>query len=80
MHRIKASHELEQPDQDCYFRSDVVKWKEMNGTAHFSAFLVDIRPYAQSLVQILFYKKEIIDILIKHLSISDTLAYEPLLS
>lgn len=78
-HKIKRDENAALQTTDCFFREAIKKWKEMNGTRHFSLFLVDIRPFAQSLPQLLHHKSQVVDVLLKHLSVVDTGAYEPLL-
>jgi U3 small nucleolar RNA-associated protein 20 len=76
VHVVKKDHF---ETDECYFKDSIKKWKELNGTSHFSAFLKDIRPFAQSLPQVLYHKQSVVSTLIHHLSVNDTLAYEPLL-
>jgi U3 small nucleolar RNA-associated protein 20 len=54
-------------------------WKELNCTTHFAQFCYAVQPKTASLAQILHFKTELVDILCEHLTITDSLALEPLL-
>ncbi|OUM64552.1 hypothetical protein PIROE2DRAFT_42433, partial [Piromyces sp. E2] len=56
------------------------QWKELNCTKDFSNFVYEVQQYTKSLPMILFHKDIIANILIKHILVKDTQAYEPLLS
>jgi hypothetical protein len=78
VHRVRKEHE-EGETLDCYFKDGIQKWKELNGTLHFSRFLRDIRPFAQSLTSILYHKDHLIETLTSHLQVPESGALEPLL-
>ncbi|KAI9002646.1 armadillo-type protein [Gaertneriomyces semiglobifer] len=78
VHRITRQDEPEE-EQFSYFKDGIDKWTELNCTAHFSLFLRDVKPYSQSLVQVLYHKAKIVPILIEHFATPGSLAYEPLL-
>lgn len=76
---IDVSHVIKKSklEEDYYFKQGLIKWKELNASTDFKEFLKEIAPY-QSLVQLVHHKKEIVDILIKHLDKGQSLAIEPL--
>ncbi|KAJ3068143.1 U3 snoRNP protein [Podochytrium sp. JEL0797] len=66
---------------ECFFVDGIAHWAELNMTAEFSAFRRDVYHKAQSLEQILYHQKEIVDLLVLHLEKdSSTGAAEPLLN
>lgn len=65
--------------QGSYWGEALAKWKELNCTAHFSAFYGDVADKSRSLTQLLHHKHDIFDILVSHLKIKDSLALEPIL-
>jgi len=67
-------------DNDSYFHQTLLSWKELNLTQHYTNFLTHVRKYHSSLPEIIVHKEKIIDILLYHLSIQNSLALKPLLS
>ncbi|KAF2069308.1 hypothetical protein CYY_009373 [Polysphondylium violaceum] len=67
-------------DNDSYFHQTLCSWKELNLTQHYTNFLTHVRKYHASLPEIIVHKEKIIDILLYHLSIQNSLALKPLLS
>jgi len=67
-------------DAETFFQESIIQWKELNCTKDFSNFVYEIQQYTKSLPMILFHKEIIANILIKHILVKDTQAYEPLLS
>ena len=77
---IDVSHVIKKSklQEEFYFKQGLIKWKELNASTDFKDFLKEINNY-QSLVQLIHHQKEIVDILLKHLGKSGSLAVEPLL-
>jgi U3 small nucleolar RNA-associated protein 20 len=77
---IDVSHVIRKSklEEDFYFKQGLIKWKDLNASNDFKSFLKDINNYV-SLVQLVHHQKEIVDILLKHLRKSGSLAIEPLL-
>ena len=80
MHRIGSTVPVEPNEGDSYFREALQQWMDLNCTTHFSDFVQDVRGLVQTFPLVLFHKDKIVDILVRHLSVDDTLAYEPLIS
>jgi U3 small nucleolar RNA-associated protein 20 len=77
---IDVSHVIKKSklEEDFYFKQGLIKWKDLNASTDFKDFLKEINNYV-SLVQLVHHQKEIVDILLKHLRKSGSLAIEPLL-
>ncbi|ORX41456.1 hypothetical protein BCR36DRAFT_339402 [Piromyces finnis] len=67
-------------DAETFFQESIIQWRELNCTKDFSNFVFEVQKYTKSLPMILFHKDAIANILLKHILIKDTQAYEPLLS
>ena len=63
-----------------YFQTGLSHWKDLNLSENFTAFVREVEPLCDSLVQILHYHQKIVDILCKYMEIRDALSLEPLLS
>ncbi|PRP86793.1 UTP20, small subunit (SSU) processome component [Planoprotostelium fungivorum] len=63
-----------------YFRESLHQWTDLNLTRDFLNFSTEVYPISNSLAQILYHKKDIHGILIKHLQVPDSLALAPLLN
>ncbi|EDO33281.1 predicted protein, partial [Nematostella vectensis] len=82
--RLDISHRVEKrtesPDETetfCY--ESLLKWRELNCTLHFQQAARELQPLVQTLAQLVHHETQVIEILKKHLQISDSLALEPLL-
>ncbi|KAJ3050202.1 U3 snoRNP protein [Rhizophlyctis rosea] len=78
VHRISRV-DGDSEDTESHFKQSLENWTELNCTIQFTRFVRSVRPYAQSLVQILYHKTEIVTLLASHLEEAGNLAYEPLL-
>ncbi|TPX60594.1 hypothetical protein PhCBS80983_g01757 [Powellomyces hirtus] len=78
-HRIVRQHEQTEGEDGSFFIEGLDRWQELNCTGHFTLFLRDVRPFASSLVQILYHKDVIVETILKHLLVPSSLALEPLL-
>ncbi|KAJ1974184.1 U3 snoRNP protein, partial [Dimargaris xerosporica] len=71
---------LDEPDvQGSYFQEALQSWKELNCTTHFTHFTRAVRPFCSSLPQLLFHKKEVVDLLVRYIADADQLSIAPLL-
>ncbi|XP_048578586.1 small subunit processome component 20 homolog isoform X2 [Nematostella vectensis] len=82
--RLDISHRVEKrtesPDETETFCYDsLLKWRELNCTLHFQQAARELQPLVQTLAQLVHHETQVIEILKKHLQISDSLALEPLL-
>ncbi|ORZ39335.1 armadillo-type protein [Catenaria anguillulae PL171] len=65
---------------DSAFVASLAQWRELNGTAQFSAFAREVAPLAHSLAMVLYRKQQIVDAIVEHLAVDSANAYEPILS
>ena len=66
-------------ESDSFFHQDLLQWQELNCTSHFTQFVAAVSPFVQSLAQVLFHKGKIVELLLEHLRVKDSLALRPLL-
>ncbi|KAI9139232.1 armadillo-type protein [Paraphysoderma sedebokerense] len=78
-HRIGEVQEVPE-DADSFFKQSLDSWRELNLTVHFTEFSKEIDPFVQSLPLILYHKDTIVNILIKHIKVEESMAYEPILN
>ncbi|KAF9352647.1 U3 snoRNP protein [Mortierella sp. AD094] len=62
-----------------FFNDALEEWKELNLSAPFVRFGLDVKNYCQTLPQLLYHKEQVVDLLIKNLNEGNTLALEPIL-
>ncbi|KAI0148214.1 armadillo-type protein [Hypoxylon sp. NC0597] len=62
-----------------YFRNGMEKWADINISKDFTSFRRDVRPYCDSLPQILHFQDKIMELLAKYISAHDKESLEPLL-
>ncbi|KAI0378004.1 armadillo-type protein [Hypomontagnella monticulosa] len=62
-----------------YFRNGMEKWADVNISKGFTSFRRDVRPYCDSLPQILHFEDIIMELLAKYISAHDQESLEPLL-
>ncbi|RDA89272.1 hypothetical protein CP532_0553 [Ophiocordyceps camponoti-leonardi (nom. inval.)] len=75
-------HDLETEDlstSTSYFLNGLQKWSELNLSKAFCAFKQEVLPLSQSLPQILHFEDDIMQLLVKYISLHDREALEPLL-
>ncbi|KNC97022.1 uncharacterized protein SPPG_07836 [Spizellomyces punctatus DAOM BR117] len=77
-HRVRQHGPIEDEDGS-FFKDALDRWVEVNCTGHFTSFVRDVRPLSMSLVQILYHKDAMMTLIMRHLQIFDSLAYEPIL-
>ncbi|KAI4259579.1 MAG: hypothetical protein LQ352_000647, partial [Teloschistes flavicans] len=63
-----------------YFKTDLDRWKDLNLSDNFIAFLHQVSPLCNTLPQVLHYQKDIADILAEHIKKGDSWSLEALLS
>ena len=79
VHRQDVNHD-DLSATTSYFQTGLSHWKDLNLSENFTAFVREVEPLCDSLVQILHYHQKITDILCKHMEMRDALSLEPLLS
>ncbi|KAI8602190.1 armadillo-type protein, partial [Dissophora ornata] len=62
-----------------FFNDSLEEWKELNLSAPFVRFALEVRNYCQTLPQLLYHKQQVVDLLIKNLNEGNALALEPIL-
>ncbi|KAF9948490.1 U3 snoRNP protein [Mortierella alpina] len=62
-----------------FFNDALEEWKELNLSAPFVRFGLDVKNYCQTLPQLLYHKDQIVELLIKNLNDGNVLALEPIL-
>jgi U3 small nucleolar RNA-associated protein 20 len=70
---------IESEETQTYFQLRLDSWRDRNLTLDFKDFVSEIQPYIGSLPLILLNKETIVNVLIKHLKVPESLALEPLL-
>ncbi|KAH9996119.1 armadillo-type protein [Xylariaceae sp. FL0662B] len=75
-------HDLETEDLQSttsYFRNGIEKWADLNISKSFTWFRRDVRPFSDSLPQILHFEDKIMELLVKYISAHEQESLEPLL-
>ncbi|KAI1806665.1 armadillo-type protein [Daldinia bambusicola] len=75
-------HDLETENLESttsYFRNGMEKWADINISKAFTSFRRDVRPFCDSLPQILHFEDKIVELLAKYISMHDPESLEPLL-
>lgn len=62
-----------------FFNDALEEWKELNLSAPFVKFGLQVRNYCQTLPQLLYHKEQVVDLLVKNLDDGNVLALEPIL-
>ena len=78
LHKIGRRSETPE-EQDTFISEALGKWSELNCTLHYQEFSRKVRPYIQSLAQLLYHVKEVIPLVKEYLKTASSLAVEPLL-
>ncbi|TKS91003.1 Small subunit processome component 20 -like protein [Collichthys lucidus] len=91
IHRIDRTGSYAE-EVETYFSEGLTKWRDLNLTEHFSmymhhflccrlitTFLKEVSSKSQSFNLLVFHQKSIVESLKTHLSVKDSLAYQPLL-
>lgn len=78
--RPAISHEALEPESDCFFQDTLKQCLERDLTGDFQAVVREIRGLTRSLALLLFNKKQIFEILLKHLQVEKSLALKSILS
>ncbi|CAJ1054380.1 small subunit processome component 20 homolog [Xyrichtys novacula] len=64
---------------ETYFSEGLTKWRDLNLTEHFTSFLKEVSNKSQSFNLLVFHQAAIVESLKTHLSVKNSLAYQPLL-
>ncbi|XP_072235229.1 small subunit processome component 20 homolog [Leuresthes tenuis] len=78
IHRIDRTGSYAE-EVETYFSEGLTKWRDLNLTEHFTAFLKEVSNNSQSFNLLVFHQKAIVESLKTHLAVRDSLAYQPLL-
>ena len=78
-HRIEKVQEIPEDEKDSFFKEALFKWTELNCTEHYSAFFKEVKGFAGSYSQLVYQKDNVLEIVMKHLKVTNSLAFEPLL-
>ncbi|XP_036433359.1 small subunit processome component 20 homolog [Colossoma macropomum] len=78
IHRIDRTGSYSE-EVDTYFYEGLTKWRDLNLTEHFTTFLREVRHKSQSFNMLVFHQKTVVESLKTHLSVKNSLAYQPLL-
>ncbi|XP_056878552.1 small subunit processome component 20 homolog [Takifugu flavidus] len=78
IHRIDRTGSYAE-EVETYFSEGLTKWRDLNLTVHFTTFLKEVSSKSQSFNMLVFHQKAIVESLKTHLSVKDSLAYQPLL-
>ena len=76
-------HGIEKDDLDSntsFFNEGLMRWRDLNLSENFAAFINEVEPVCVSLPQILYHHQKIVDTLVKYIEKRDALSLEPLLS
>jgi hypothetical protein len=82
--KIKITRQVGQKDNatvetGSFFNDSLEEWKELNLSAPFVRFALDVKNYCQTLPQLLYHKDRVVELLIKNLNDGNVLALEPIL-
>ncbi|XP_070785368.1 small subunit processome component 20 homolog isoform X2 [Enoplosus armatus] len=78
IHRIDRTGSYAE-EVETYFSEGLTKWRDLNLTEHFTTFLKEVSNKSQSFNMLVFHQKSIVESLKTHLTVKDSLAYQPLL-
>uniref|UniRef100_UPI0037E7A1C0 small subunit processome component 20 homolog isoform X2 n=1 Tax=Semicossyphus pulcher TaxID=241346 RepID=UPI0037E7A1C0 len=78
IHRIDRTGSYAE-EVETYFSEGLTKWKDLNLTEHFTTFLKEVSNKSQSFNMLVFHQTVIVETLKTHLSVKNSLAYQPLL-
>ncbi|XP_076578925.1 small subunit processome component 20 homolog [Chaetodon auriga] len=78
IHRIDRTGSYAE-EVETYFSEGLTKWRDLNLTEHFTTFLKEVSNKSQSFNMLVFHQKSIVESLQMHLSVKNSLAYQPLL-
>ncbi|RKP14808.1 hypothetical protein BJ684DRAFT_8007, partial [Piptocephalis cylindrospora] len=62
-----------------YFHDALTRWRDLNLSATYKEFIIRVLPLSNSLAQLLYHQKDIVDLLDTYITRADSLALEPLL-
>ncbi|KAL8638953.1 MAG: hypothetical protein Q9228_003947 [Teloschistes exilis] len=81
VHKTRQPEELHEDDPTAsYFKTDLDRWKDLNLSENFTAFLHQVSPLCNTLPQVLHYQKDIAETLAEYIKRGDSWSLEPLLS
>ncbi|KAA0720706.1 Small subunit processome component 20 -like protein [Triplophysa tibetana] len=78
IHRIDRTASYAE-EVETYFFVALMKWKDLNLTEHFTTFQREVSRKSQSFNMLVFHQDAIVESLKRHLSVKNSMAYQPLL-
>ncbi|KAM9846103.1 small subunit processome component 20 homolog [Aulostomus maculatus] len=78
IHRIDRTGSYAE-EVETFFSEGLTKWRDLNLTENFTAFLKEVSSKSQSFNMLVFHQRSIVESLKTHLAVENSLAYEPLL-
>ncbi|XP_075867628.1 small subunit processome component 20 homolog [Nelusetta ayraudi] len=78
IHRIDRTGSYAE-EVETYFSAGLTKWRDLNLTDNFTVFLKEVSNKCQSFNMLVFHQKVIVESLKLHLSVENSLAFQPLL-
>ncbi|XP_061420704.1 small subunit processome component 20 homolog [Lethenteron reissneri] len=78
IHRIDRTGSLSE-EVETYFYEGLQKWKDLNATENFGAFLREVNGLCQSFPQLVHHQNAVVQALKAHLQVPNSLALQPLL-
>ncbi|XP_050963565.1 small subunit processome component 20 homolog [Labeo rohita] len=78
IHRIDRTGSYAE-EVETYFYEALLKWKDLNLTENFKKFFQEVSSKSQSFNMLVFHQNTIVDSLKTHLSVMNSMAYQPLL-
>ncbi|KAI3637330.1 hypothetical protein MIR68_004655 [Amoeboaphelidium protococcarum] len=80
VHRISRVEELEPEEGDSYFNASLQEWRDLNCTLDFQRFCQEVQSLVNTFNQVVFYKDDIVQVLLNHLNKDQSLAMDALLN
>jgi hypothetical protein len=78
-HKVQSVELAPSQEHGSFFDEALQKWRELDCTAHFQSFFSDVHTFVRSLPLILLNKEAVIDIILDHLQVPQTMSIPSLL-
>ena len=78
-HKVQLVELAPSQEHGSFFDEALQKWRELDCTAHFQSFFSDVHTFVRSLPLILLNKEAVIDIILDHLQVPQTMSIPSLL-
>ncbi|XP_067947178.1 small subunit processome component 20 homolog [Watersipora subatra] len=66
-------------DEETFFAEGLLKWRDLDQTAHFTKFYQSVEGCADTFAQLVYNEKKVVESLVEHLGVKDSMALEALL-